>query len=377
MSLLSGFGLFTRELKPGKYVDDFPEGLTIVEMKDGRLLTNDMITLVGEFMPHDSLTFGGTQKIVKDYYAGNSDPVVQVLGSREDNTTIRGTLKAQRISLGSVDDTRKVVLEMQKLIDAMRIRGNLVRISLGEWRRYGFIEKVSFSMRTLTRIDYEIDFTITGFYAPNESKLSNNDSRDQLVEPNKDLTNKAVGLQKLVSTKPAEMPFTMFDTISEAISAVGKVTGSVTKFVDDSIADIQRLRLSANRAIGLIRNARAVVSRAKRSVSQLSHDVANLGSLFQKEWDQTSAAVKNIKTIEESKKQMVGISEVLKRLQKQFESIAKSLPMARHLVRQGETLQSISIKYYGAADNWVRIQDHNRLRSTVLAVGSVLEIPRA
>jgi nucleoid-associated protein YgaU len=74
--------------------------------------------------------------------------------------------------------------------------------------------------------------------------------------------------------------------------------------------------------------------------------------------------------------QTTSLSVLLARLQKQFEAIARTTPLARHRVKDGETLQRISIKFYNTADNWKKIYDHNKLTSTQLTVGTVLEIPR-
>ena len=65
----------------------------------------------------------------------------------------------------------------------------------------------------------------------------------------------------------------------------------------------------------------------------------------------------------------------LAKLQMQFEAIRKTLPKARYKVQAGDTLQRISIKYYGTPNSWDKIYDHNKLTSTDLTRGTVLEIP--
>jgi len=66
----------------------------------------------------------------------------------------------------------------------------------------------------------------------------------------------------------------------------------------------------------------------------------------------------------------------LQRLKERLSQLSQSLPLGRHLVVTGDTLQKIAIKFYGSADNWKRIYDYNSLTTTDLVVGRLLEIPR-
>ena len=137
---------------------DFEEGLKIVEIVDGKERTVDQILLVGTLMPKDSIAFGGSQKILKEYYPGSSEPTVQILGPREDDVLLGGTISLKKISDLSLYSKGKesAAVELQQLMDAMRIRGNLVKVTLGEWKRYGFIESGKFTMRTMSDIDYDL-----------------------------------------------------------------------------------------------------------------------------------------------------------------------------------------------------------------------------
>ncbi len=355
---------------------DFPEGLNIVEIKNGSEMTADQVTLVGAMMPKDSLEFGGTQKIVKTYYAGSSEPSVQILGPREDDVTIRGSINLKHLSDTSLYiDKESAAQEMQELIDAMRIRGNLVKITLGEWKRYGFIEHSKFKMRTLGDIDYEISFSIAGFNLPKNYYLVDGSDGD-LIAPNKDLTKKLVEQMSLNNNQPSEMPVSVSDTLNAAISDIAEKVALVTNFVDSALSDIQKLEASAQRAIGLIKNARAFISRTSRTIGSISRDTSNLGSMFTSELDKTLATLKNVEHLNKVQRNNRDMTSYLKSLQERFASFISTIPLRRHLVAQGDTLQKLSVKYYGTADNWKKIMDHNKLLSIELVEGSVIEIPR-
>jgi nucleoid-associated protein YgaU len=150
----------------------------------------------------------------------------------------------------------------------------------------------------------------------------------------------------------------------------------VTGFVDGIVDDADSLLNSANRALGMIKYARAYISKTGRKLGQISYSASNLGSAFSSEAEKLSATIKNADFINRTKIEMFSLAAFLAALQKKFEGISQTTPKARHLVTEFDTLQKISNKYYGTSDSWKKIYDHNKLTSTILTKGNVLEIPR-
>lgn len=70
------------------------------------------------------------------------------------------------------------------------------------------------------------------------------------------------------------------------------------------------------------------------------------------------------------------LASILQKFKVQFLDLTDTLPLGRHFVREDETLQSISIKFYGNAEQWKTIYDHNNLSSADITTGQILEIPR-
>jgi hypothetical protein len=368
-------GIFRRRVGPPfDYGPDFPDGLQIIELVNGREQEADMIILAGVFLPMQPFEFGGEQRVVKDYYPGNSEPVVQVLGARESDMTIKGRLKSKRFK---DVDLRLVSREYQELIDAMRIRGNLVKITLGEWRRYGFIERTTFRMNRLTDIEYEIGFSIVGFNAPTNCKFLENPD-DDLIRPNKELILRAK--EELLEWKnyPDEMPRSLSEFLDDVIGTVAGVVALVTNFVDGVLTEAENVQASANRAIGLIKHARTTIYKSQRRIGQLKYGFDNLGN-------SASGAVAGLKTTARYSstnhllKILAGMSALavlLRALQLKYAALAKTIPMRRHRVIEGDNLQKLAVKYYNNQDLWNKIYDHNQLTSTVLVRGAILEIPR-
>jgi LysM repeat protein len=374
LSAIGLSGVTNRSVKPPKgFGPDFPEGLRIIEIIDGRERPLDAITLLGSFMPLIPFEYGGTQQIVKDYYPGNSEPVVQVLGPRENDTTIRGKFKTKRFP----DDVglQFAAREYQELVDAMRLRGNMVKITLGEWRRYGFIEECAFKLNRLSDIEYSIKFSIIGFNPPRNCKFVANPD-DDLIAPNKRLTRTAEALLGQMQNYPSTMPRTISEFLNDQISSVASVVNLVTGFVDGALADVENLTASANRAVGLIKNARATISRTGRRIGALQMNISTLGTGVSRRSFKSAAVITNAAHIHKILGGMSTLAALLAALQARYATLTKTVPMKRHLVKQGDTLQRLAMKYYNSSDSWKVIYDHNKLSSTNLVVGSVLEIPK-
>lgn len=361
--------------KPSYIGGDFPGGFKIVEIINGREATFDQIVLAGTFAPKQPFNYGGSQQIVKEYYPGSTEPTVQVLGPREKNTKINGTLKTKFFNVMENVDMRKAAQEYQELIDAMRLRGNLVKITIGEWRRYGFIEAVDFNLKTLTEIDYEIDFSIVGFNPPTNYKFVGR-SDDDLIAPNKEITEAAAAMAAKGKDFPAEMPQSVADLMTGAIDSVAGAVGNVTNFVTGIVDDAEQISKAANRAVGLISYARATISSTSRRIGMVSNSISGLGASFTSQSDKTKATIKNAKHIASVQRDFRSLSLLLASLRARFAALSATIPMYRHLVKDGDTLQSLSIKYFNSSDKWKKIYDHNKLTSTELVRGAILEIPR-
>jgi len=270
---------------------------------------------------------------------------------------------------------RQAAQEYQELIDAMRIRGNLVKIVLGEWVRYGFIKRAKFRLYTLQKIDAEITFEISGFNPPKGWRVVV-EADENVIKPNKEVTNAAAAALASAKNYPETMPLTAIDIFNNAIGDVADAISKVTGFVDGIVDDADKLVGSANRAVGLIKNARTTISRAKRNIGAIANNAAGLAGSALSAAQGAVNLIKNTDHTAKTIRDFSNISILLAALQDRFQSYISQVPYRRHLVRQGDTLQNVSMKYFNNADNWKKIYDHNKLSSTDLVIGSVLEIPK-
>lgn len=354
--------------------NDFREGFTITPYnKDGKELRDSFIAFLADAMPQVPFTFGGKQKITKDYYPGNSEPTVQILGPQESDVSIKGRLKSKHLKPNGEGDReiwRLYPQYIQEQVEAIRVAGLLVRLNLGTWQRWGFIEDATFEMKTLADIEYNINFLIVGYNQPKDYIIVN---KVQQIPYNtsKELARKLAKVLADQSLVPADMPKSFADQINGAISDVAAAVNLVTGFVDTALAEIDSLKDSVERAKGLVKNARNKIVDYRRKIGGFSPeaDAPKTTSI--------SGGYANAAFIAATTSNVNGLNSFLAQLRLQLNKITETLPLARHKIQSGDTLHKLAMKYYNDANKWDKIYDHNKLTSTELVLGNVIEIPRA
>lgn len=343
---------------------DFAGGFVITEIlangKEGR-----KIRLVGNQMPHQPFEgLGGDQRLVKQYYAGNDEASVQVLGPEEPDVVIRGMLTDRRLQDPSLYGSSTKFAES---IDKMRFEGSLVKIQLGEWIRYGHIKSARFPMRTLGHLDYQITFSITGFNFPTNRSLLGQ-VKQSPFDVNQELLDEASRQQELAFNRPPNVNVSIFERFSGLWSDfIAEPIASVTGFVDSILTAGDDIQNSRDRILGQLRAARTNISRFNRAVGVESYSQPSLSVA-----EETSTAV----FLAERRGETWILSSILANYTDLIVSLRDTIPLRRHLVKQGETLQNLAMRYYNDGTLWSRIYDHNSLTSTLIVPGDILEIPR-
>jgi len=409
-NLFSGLGQSAPEYRGSDFKSFILEE---VDVSDGLPLR---VELTGNQMPFQPVELGGSQKLQQEYYPGNPEPSVQVLGGREKTIPIKGRFKSKKFSNvppPGVGDLRLVPSAFMDSIERMRRRGNLLKMTLGEFERYGFIEEATFMVKTLADIDYALSFMVVSLTKPNNCKLTDPQIALPLAE-NDALIKAAAQLEAVRVAKPVDFPGSLYDSLNDLISGVATAVSAVTKFVDKTISVAEDAQKLVNRALGLIRNARSSISQFKRRIGALDAyansrpGVAALGT-----WDEakrtkqakyvtevmqatsrpapyltpamlaestskvsTYAPTVKAQTRAAATTNSMSMEQILARMEAQFRAISKTVPLVRHKVITGQTLQQISMKYYKTSEHWQLIYKHNKLTSTVLDPRVVLEIPK-
>ncbi len=246
----------------------------------------------------------------------------------------------------------------------------------------------------MSRIEYELTFEIVGFKEPKNCK-----NLDTLKEVpfnyNSDLIAAAQAFRDQYSTLPKGFPGGVGAFLSGLIGDVSIAIAAVTNFVDATIRTGADIVSSANRAAGLIKNARASISRFSRGVRSIQLGISEIGTtitslnggigtftsaalLNQSHQNalQVISAYNNAHFVLQARSASNNLLDLLGKLDTQIKGFSATQPQARYSVVAGDTLQKIAFKFYNNSDNWKLIYDHNKLTSTDLAGIGILEIPK-
>ncbi len=363
-------------IEPSEFTPDFPDGFIIQEYVNGKAskLPEYNFKLFGNSLPKQPFQYGGEQRLVKDYYPGNSEPVTHILGPSETTVTIKGRLYAKRMTFSF---HRAAIYEKAKQLDAMRIRGNMMRISMGEWQRYAFIESTDFEMKNLGDIDYTIKFSIIGFNKPkNYQKIY--DKADIPIKINQNLIKLSNDWSEdnTVPNIPNSIPLDIADLIDDATNLAAGVISSLTDFMEAIVSTVEDVSNAINKATGLIRYAQISMINYKDRLGRISIN-DDLGPAISGTADEkTTKTYTAASFIAEAQGGANDILSILEQMSAQFAAYAATTPLARYRTVQGDTLQKIAVKYYNDASLWELIYEHNELDTTSLEVGLFLEIPQ-
>jgi hypothetical protein len=403
-------GITPEEIRSAHAINDFKKGFIINELINNTFAPTDAprrddIVLLSDAMPQVPFSFGGKQQLVKDYYPGNSEPTVQVLGPRETNITIRGRFKSKRFKPadpktgftlgGGIDNAlgaagvsttgqdpekaeakkalREYPAEMVELFDAMRIRGNLVRLTMGAFQRFGFIEETKFDLQNLADISYEVTFLIIGINPPIGCKIAGR-ARTEPIDINKELIAAAQEFQANANNIPGSMPRSIADQISDAIGLVADSINLVTNYIDSIFDEVDDIKSAVARGNGLIKHSRNQINTFQRRLG--GYD--SFGDIAIASGGGIASGYSNAGYLTATFTSTFSLVSLLASLSDQLSQIAATEPLARHRIREGDTLQKLAIKFYDEAEQWKEIFDHNKLQSTDLSasIGEILEIPR-
>lgn len=371
-------GTLKAELIGAHNRQDFDHFAIIPFNRNGSELKESIVNLLTDSLPQQPFEFGGEQRLIKEFYPGNSEPTVQVLGARESDMTIKGRLKSKRIKFNTREEReeyRQYAYELQKQIDSIRISGLLCRFELrgstATWTRWGFIERSKFMLNTVADIEYEVSFFIVGFNKPTDYIIAA-DSQGIPFSINKELIAKVAVLQANLFPVPSTVTRSISDQLNDAIGEIAAAVNLVTGFVDTVLNEVDAIKGSIERAKGLVKNARNKCTSFQRKIGAISPEAGyakNMGF-------GVSGAYKNASYLQASQSNVYSITALLAAMALALSKIAATTPLARHRIQAGDTLQTISMKYYKDVSKWSLIYDHNKLTSTVLTIGKILEIPR-
>jgi LysM repeat protein len=343
------------------------------------------LKLLGNMLPFIPFQLGGEQKLVEKYYPGNPEPSVQVMGAREAPVTIKGRLQDKRQPVGS-----EIAWRVKDVLEDIRKRGNLVRISLGDqWIRYGFLQTTKFPMRDRNNLEYELTFFLVSENKPQQNPIIT-DKKQIPRDVGDDLKKINASMANNLLSYPEGYPKDIFDQVNDIVNGVSKQVKQVTDAVDNIISLAEKSSAVLNRTVALLASARSYVYKSSQRLGMIALDEKVREGTLKEAFDYggVTLSYKGVKSQNQTSgyrsvtatlgtlREMSQAQVMLQSLSDDIIAYINSISNIRHRVKDGETLQTIAVKYYGTADQWEKIYTHNKLTSSILVTGTVLEIPK-
>lgn len=375
------------------------ESVVIIRELSGRRRT---IELRGPAQPFQGANWGGQQRVVTTWYSGNpTEGTQQVLGPIEKESNWDGKWRTtQMVKAPSTfnENGREIALLeafplAQQLEDIFRL-GSLLRVTWANKgrsiQREGRCAEWDFNYDRVDDIEWSMVWDWSGRGVRSQRAVS---------------TRKNPVQQDLQSMALTALDVTVIDDINGLASSRRNTRLSANRFTLGQLENLAQAPLVTTRSF--FRKAQQIADRVKRigeligTVRSLPFQIANQAldqannaasiannfvdemSRRPPEANSTKAKVSNLTRTTsyfgDATTQAQLLARSARRLRARVESSAQqqNTILATHVTRQGETLQSISRKYYGTTDEAPTIARANRLplNQTTLEARTILIIP--
>jgi nucleoid-associated protein YgaU len=313
------------------------------------------------------------QRENKTYYPGREEATSQVLGGMRDDVELEGVLDDRYMGRTSVDQPSQA-MALRAALEAMLSNGRQTQLSWGDIVYVGILKKAHFRVLREEMIEYQLTFSVHSVGAPRPRKPA---------KATPDISNRAKTVAERAAAFADEALTTLTGGLDDASLAIQRAIDPTTK---DSLGDlVNRVATRASQLTGAVNrfgqaleDTRAFASRAIGTVAQLQSEAASLRDLVQGLTAPEGIAPLDLGLFSafrhSAAREALGIAEDARALSADIEAAGVDVPVV-HICKGGETLQSISVLYFGTPFRWQDIADFNSLSDTNLAGGDVLLIP--
>lgn len=386
----------------------------------------ETLSLQGTNLPFQPFVHPVTQEIHKLYYPGGPverEPTVQVLGSIEDNVTLRGRFKATKIGDPSRRDEPKII---SGILERFTKEGNQCRFQLGDWIKRGFIVRYTPQYKLNSDISWEMEISIVSSEEQTEEQRAGvfttlpegggidisqtleaisrevNEGRRDLegsgyIQKIPDIelirvTRESITEQEAMELSQDELdaalnsiyPLRRYVSLIRGFRPIGKVFDfgeflldrykMAIDFADDFITDYEEFSEATQRITPTINRFLLSIEDKRSRIYKIQSDLSNEGKRIMAGFDVLTRIPAYIS--------LGSLSALITRVQQSIKQVEDSVrgedPDVEdfYLVREGDTLQSLASQFYGDFARWQDIKSANELRSNDLVEGQSLVIPR-
>lgn len=339
--------------------------MTIPVFRFVRESTGDEVVLEGADIPRPPQQRGATVNKTVTRYAGG-EVSVQVHALELEPIELEGDLNDQWF------ETEGHAKRMRQAMEAMTAAADVVRFEYGDERLWGLFE-ASFGVVTQEHAEFRVTFEpywreppefLTFFdYVP--PPLDNNAAiaaqLDQLaadLDPaGPTLSNM---LDDMVDTSALDAVVLHVLSAQSKHSQIATLLDGVVDYVDVGNGIAQQVVSSGRGSARALRRAvKRIRKKSPTTYTKAGSATLRVGRFFDDVERRATVAQRDIVA-----------------LIRRFLQIYSPVTRRTHVVRTGDTLQSLALRYYSAPEAWARIADANDLETAEITVGQTLFIPR-
>lgn len=381
--------------------------LTLAEEGGGTLILTDRA------LPYMPLSISGKQRAEFNWYPGNPQATVQMLGPEEGTITLKGFWKDKfiqgtgaaqwvgsevselRAALGTANTqgaSVASVVELVKIVDNMRRMGRRIKLAWDRLIRYGHIVGFTQTWQTTHYCEWELEFAVVALEEPriessNPSQPNLGDVAVQASQWVGDLATAKESYKPSAIVVAPELQVWLNDFDKQCFTASAYISGAASY-------SAQLVQLGPNTARSVMASVLGVGTTAARSVGTVLDvaltEVFAIGSF-------TAAGVSLVtgETNEFREDSLpfgvqLGATSYQRQIRNATQSIAYSTAVSRwamqqqlqdelkasFVAKQDTDLRDVSTQFYGTPDNWRDLLIYNGLTSSKLTAGQLIWVPQ-
>lgn len=322
--------------------------------------------------PRGAWQFGVQLRTVRHDLPGAEEPVEQVLGWHYAPFQVQGVWDDRHAGTNYAQTTWRD-------FEALTKRGNLVRVQFEQVSITGLITQVTFSYRRKDMIGYTFTVSPHARFQGETVRLEANPQRRVVVDP-KTSVQRARAALEAVQTEQARARSENLSRVQQLLATdvfteVGEIIDDIDGFVTFAETTVESEILKAE-------NAATALNRGAQTMASVKTSAASLLARLQSAASTSEMAIETVIETLQFEQWLRGLAATSRALivqahqsESDFDLRAQPKPKRLHRVRQGESLYTISTRYYGTPHHWREILSLNQLSSLVLEGGELLVIP--
>ena len=384
-----------------------------------RELTGDKreFRFTGRGLPYRPFTLAGTQRHDITWYAGSPEGTIQMLGAKEDETTINGWWKdrflrqvvdmsaAEQTAAGFTSDTQRPagqqgepgaqidgqpvnnIRELAEEIDDLRRKGQIIEVSWVHQLRRGILSSFRQSWHTAMDLEWEMRFVWIN-QGIQLADIPIQDRSVDLSDTTVEVENQLAELDKISDGSiPLDLNAAAAGQAGQAIgnaADIGQLLSPVNRGIDQLHQALEQLQdtiivntqdflspiSTAQRAIGILDFMIDIGDSTANAIDRrLDAAILNVQDIFGTKLDQRN-------TLSKQKRAARRISAVAAIRKEQLEKQVSPELVKAFTAREDQDLRDVALEHYGIADEWRSLMRFNNLSTSRLSANQLIFVPR-